>query len=54
VNEDEDMSKEAKTAIGNYMDLLDVRLFFCFTPLSQMPFGNLFCLSSTIVMDSDH
>jgi hypothetical protein len=25
VNEDEDMSKEAKAAIGNYMDLLDVR-----------------------------
>jgi len=27
VNEDEDMSKEAKAAIGNYMDILDVRPF---------------------------
>jgi hypothetical protein len=26
VNDEEDMSKEAKAAIGNYMDILDVRL----------------------------
>lgn len=53
MNEDEDMSKEAKAAIGNYMDLLDVRLCFSFTPLSHMPLGNLFGLPSTIVMESD-
>jgi hypothetical protein len=35
VNEDEDMSKEAKAAIGNYMDILDVRLLSYITPFDQ-------------------